>query len=498
MSFLGLDIGTTMSKGIVISSDCKILAQYSIENSYSKGFEGNVELNSEHVWDNVKRIIGHLSNQTKHDPVEAISVSAMGDTITPVSRDFTPISNSILAFDNRGASEIDKLEKSFGRDWVFQTTGMPVHPMYSAGKILWIRENLLQTFAQTDLFLCYEDLITAKLSGEPVISYASAGRTMLFDIHQNDWNNILLDYCGISEIQLAVPKPSGTPVGVVLPKLVDELGLSENVLVVVGGHDQTCGALGGGIYKSNQLLDSSGTFGILFSAYDQPVLSDAFLEAGLCMYHHAYPGSYCSFGMIPGAGAVFKWFRDQFGEVDRFAASQKNIDAFDEITSHFSKTPSGLYLIPHFSGSGTPHMDPSAKGAVYGLTLSTSKYDFGQAILEGVTYEIKTNIEILETIGKPLDKIESIGGGAKSDYWLQLKANILEKEIQANPFTDLPLLGAAILAGFGNGSFPSIDEVVAHINPAYKKFTPQKNYAKLYREAYQEYKHVREKVAEIQ
>jgi xylulokinase len=307
----------------------------------------------------------------------------------------------------------------------------------------------------------------------------------------------MLEYCEIQEEQLAVPKPSGTPVGFVKSKLSKKLGISKTVLVVAGGHDQTCGALGAGIYNSNQLLDSSGTFGIIFASYDKPVLSSSFLEAGLCMYPHAYPANYCSFGMIPSAGAVFRWFRDQFGEVDRTAAAEKNIDVYDEITSHFKGEPSGVFLMPHFSGSGTPHMNPNSKGSVLGLTLSTSKYDFGQAILEGITYEIKTNVEIFESIGEPIEKMQSIGGGAKSDYWLQLKANILQKEIHANQFTDLPLLGSAILAGFGFGSFNSLEEIVAEINPVYKVFTPQPEPTKQYQEAYQQYKDIQEQIAGI-
>lgn len=486
MSYLGLDIGTTSCKGTAINSNGQILAKEYEEYHIGENTKG-FELNSELVWEKTQEIIKKISEKIFDDPIQSISISGAGDTITPVNKKFQSLHSSLLAFDNRSAAESEYFSKKFGRKELFQLTGMPAHPMYSVSKILWLKKNQPDIFKNTGFYLCYEDLIFSLLGGEPFISYSNAARTMMFDINQKQWIPEILNYCGIKASQLAIPESSGKVFGKVLPEVAERLNISKDTKLVTGAHDQVCSALGAGVVKENILLDSSGTFEILFSVVDKTQSANNLLNSSMCIYPHAIENKFATFGMIPTAGAAFKWFRDQFCQDEIRQAKTSNTDPYDLIISHFFDQPSSLYFYPYLSGSGTPWMDAKATGCLSGILLSTNRYEIGQSILEGISYEIKTNIDYMEKAGIKIEEIYCVGGGAKSRYWTQLKSNVIGKPISSSSISDTAPLGAAILAGFGVGGFSTIEAAIEMMHFDQTKFYPNDEISSRYQEAYQKY-----------
>lgn len=499
MSVVGLDIGTTACKAVAVNDIGEIISTSMLEYRPIKTQSGYIELNPKNVWDSVKNVLIKISKDTdKKDPVKAISISAMGDTVSPFNEKMEPIYNSILAFDTRSTAEADFLENRLGKEWIFKITGMPVHPSYSASKILWIKRNLPKVFKKTTKFHCYEDYIFIKLGLEKtVISYSCAGRTMLFDIQKKKWNEKILSACGIDHNYLATPQPSGKIIGKINEDVAKEVGFPKNTTLIIGGHDQTCGALGAGVIKEGSALDATGTVECLVVVFDHALSDNNLLETDLCCYPHCYPEKYCSLGIIYTSGAAFRWFRDKFGFQDCLEADKNNKNVYDIITSKFSFEPTNILIIPHLSGSGTPSMNPKAKGSIFGITLSTDKYDIGKAILEGNTFELKLNIDIMESIGIPINEIKCIGGGARSDFWLQLKADILGRKIIANEFTDASAVGAAILAGYGIGIFSSLEEGIEATSTPNKIYIPNAKREELYKIRYEEYMKFREKISSL-
>lgn len=490
MSIVGLDLGTTTCKAIAINENGKIISNASVDYKHVINIHGYVELDAMNVWQCVKKVLSQIALETYSDPVKAISISAMGDTITPFNEKIQPTYNSILAFDNRSVEEANYIGQSLGREWIFKKTGMPLHTSYSASKILWLKNKMPQNFKQTKKFLCYEDYIFAKLGMvDTVISYPNAGRTMLFNLNTKKWQKEILSVCGIDESYLAVPVESGRPIGKISRKIAQEIGFnSSNILLVAGGHDQTCGALGAGIFKEGSLLDSIGTVECLVMIFNKPILKKKMMDSDLCCYSHCYPGKYCSIGMILTGGASFGWYRDQFGFEDDLNARKNNRSVYEEMISKFKMELNNIYFVPHLSGSGTPKMDPRARGTIFGITLGTDKYDIGKAVLEGLNFEIKLNVDIIESLGiSKVHEIRCISGGARSDFWLQLKANILNKEITASEFADAPVIGAAILAGYGLGVFKTIEEGIEATSSSWRKFYPQKEWIEKYEEKYNRY-----------
>ncbi|MBN1217712.1 MAG: hypothetical protein JXM69_02190 [Anaerolineae bacterium] len=498
MSLLGLDIGTTGCKAVAVRVDGEILAKTGREYHLNTLQPGWVELQAEAVWQAVKQMLREVAAATQSDPIEAISVSAMSDTFTPFDRHLQPTYPSIVSFDARSTAEAKELGDRLGREWLFQTTGMPPHSTHTATKILWLKNHRPDIFKQTCWFLCYEDYILAKLGAEPTISYSNAARMMLFDLNQLIWHSRLLEICGITASQLAAPVQSGAVIGQLNRRLAAELGMSRRVKLVSGGHDQPCAALGCAIVAEGMALDTTGTVEVLLVAFKQPVFHPAMLAGFLCCYPHVYPGRYCSFAQLQGAGAAFRWFRDQLGQIDIVEAQTTGRDPYDLIVSRMPARPTNILVVPYLAGSGTPAMNPAAKGSIYGLTLGTNKYELARAFLEGITYELRLNLDLLESVGIKIDTLTAVGGGAKSDFWLQLKADITGRVILANRrMTEASAIGAAILAGYGTGAFPALEEGIQAMSSPGQTFYPNAEWHQHYSEKFNRYLLFRKNVSEL-
>jgi len=487
MSIAGLDIGTNGCKVVVISNNGFILATSNREYKIIKPKIGWAELDSNEVWECVKQILSEVAHKTTNDPVKAISISAMGDTVTPFDKKLKPLYNSILAFDTRTAEEAVILENGLGKEWIYRTTGMPPHAMHTACKILWMKRHIPEIFRKTAKFLCYEEFIMAKLGAPPTSSYSNAAFTMLFDINKSVWKEKVLKACDINQEQLPKTIHSSAIIGEVNKKLCQELGLPEKIKLISGGHDQACAVLGSGIGFEKAALDSTGSFESFVVSFNHPVLTNQFLNSGIFCYPHCYNGKYCLAGQIFTAGASFRWFRDQFGYEDDIEAKEKSTNAYRVIDSKLDRKPTDIFFIPHLSGSGSPKSNPRAKGNIYGINLSTSKYHIAQALLEGITYELKINLDLLESSGIQINEIKCSGGGARSKYWLQLKADITGRTITASKFTDLAALGAAVLAGHGIGVFSKIEEGIKTLKIPTQKYYPDQEIHRLYMQNFKKY-----------
>jgi xylulokinase len=497
MSVIGVDVGTNGCKAIAVRDDGIILKRSFKQYGLITSLPGWAELNPCEVWDSVKWVIKDVSSTNKRDPVKAISVSSMGDTITPCDEHLQPIHNSILAFDVRSIQEADYLSTTLGRKWIFEVTGQPAHPTYSATKILWLKNNRPEIFEKSAKFLCYEDFIISQLCGEANTSYSSAARTMLFDIQQYAWDPSLLEACSIGESRLAIPRPSGTVVAPILRELANELGIRKDVRIVVGGHDQPCGALGIGLNSKEYALDSTGTVEVLLVTRDQPLLDTTMLDSNICFWPHAITGEYCACGLILTSGAAFRWFRDELGSSEISQAEKEKINPYELITSRFPPTPTNLFFIPHLSGSGTPEYTPYAKGVLYGVTLSTRKYEIAKAILEGITFELEINIDLLKKAGFNINILKAVGGATNSPAWMQLKADITGYSVEASQFSDQCPLGAAVLASYGIGLYRDLKEAVAAVRQPFITYQPDEKYVRTYQQQFEKYCQLRSAVYDL-
>ena len=491
MSLMGLDVGTTGCKAIVFDAEGAVLGQGYREYPLHHPEPGWAELDSKAVWENVQEAIGEAAAQAGGgDPVKALAISCQGEAATPITREGEVLANTPVSFDARTIPQMEWWEREMGAEALFEITGQPLHPMYTICKVMWVRENAPEVFDRAWKFLCYGDLIAYRLGAEPAIDYSLAARTMAFDVREEAWSEAILSRAGIEADTFATPVPSATVVGEVAAETAERLGLPRGVKVVTGGHDQPCGALGAGIVQPNIAMDATGTVECITPAFSRPVLSDAMLRNKYPCYAHVAPGMYVTLAYNFTGGSLLRWYRDVLGKQERDEAEVAGMDPYEILIGKARHGPSSLFVLPHFTTTGTPWMDSFAKGAILGLTLSTEKADLIKGMLDGITYEMRLNLDSLQEAGVEIGSLRAIGGGAKSAVWLRLKANIYNRPVSSLSVSEAACLGAALLAGAAVGEYASLEEAVGRTIRVEETYEPDPEEAAQYEERYRLYREI--------
>jgi len=297
--------------------------------------------------------------------------------------------------------------------------------------------------------------------------------------------------------RLATVHPSGTGVGRMHAALARELGLDKPPLVVTGGHDQACGALGAGLTRPELAEVSTGTAEVVELAMAAPALNDVLRRGNISVYAHVVPGLYLAMVLNQSGGLVLRWYRDTFCQAEVLRAEREGASAYDLILADAPTDPSPVIVLPHLSGSGTPWFDTASKGAILGLTFGTTRRDIAKAILEGLTFELRVNLDLLRQGGVVINELRAIGGGARSELWLQLKADILGVPVVAPEVTEAACLGAALLAGVGAGVYPDAVQAAASVFKPARTYRPNPERQELYNRRYEVYRSVYPAVAPI-
>lgn len=479
MSLLGIDIGTTGTKAAVFAADGTILASAYREYPLIFPRPGWIELDGARVMRSAREAIREAASKARRDPVRALAVAAQGEAVTPVAEDGRYLHPAIVTFDARTAPLTGHWEERLSRKRIYQITGMPLHGMYTASKILWWRRHRPDVFRKARYFLCFEDLLFYEMGLGPVIDPSLAARTMLYDIDRGAWSAELLKIAGVDAERLA--RPGRGVVGILGARAAKEFGLPPGVVAVTGGHDQPCGALGAGVVESNVGMYATGTVECITPAFHR---RHDLREANIACYPHVVPGLYVALTFNFTGGSLLKWYRDTFGAEERRLAARTKRDVYDLIVAQAAKEPTPLIVLPHFTSTGTPHFDTRSKGVIAGLDLSTTKGEIIRSILEGVTYEMALNVRLLP----PIESFRAIGGGAKSPRWMQIKADLLGRPVSAMRVTEAACLGAAILAGCATGVYRSPQEAAESLSRIETTYRPNEKNRKVYQERFALYR----------
>ena len=463
MSLIGLDIGTTGCKAIVFAADGRILGQgkreYAIDTPHPHWAEQDAELVWQRAWECL--VQATAAAPVAADPPQSLALSCQGEAVMPVDAQGRALRPAILGMDTRTVQENGWLVETFGADELFRRTGMPVHTINTLPKLLWLKANEPETWRAAHQFLLYEDFFLRRLGGEAIISGCLASRTQMMDLASGAWAADLLERCGIEPARLARPAaPAGGPIGLLRRDLADALGIAGDVVLAAGGHDQACAALGAGVIQPGLAMVSTGTAEVVEVALRSPALDDRLRDGGISVYRHVVPGLYLAMTLNHSGGLLLRWFRDTLGRWQVEVGAITAQDAYDLLLADAPAGPTGLLLLPHFAGSGTPTLDTHSKGALLGLTFGTTQAEIAKAILEGLTFELRINLDLLREAGAPIAELRAVGGGARSPLWLQLKADICNIPLAVPQVTEAACLGAALLGGVAAGVYGSFDEAV--------------------------------------
>lgn len=484
---MGIDIGTTGCKAGVFSADGNCLAQVYREYHILHKQEGWAELDSREVVSCARDVIRETALAVRpKDPVTALSISSLGEAMTPVSRDRKILGNSILCSDIRGGDLLATMLNGMNQNEFYQINPNILGVNYSLPKLLWIKKNEPDLYGQADHFLLWADLIAFLLGCDPVTSYSLANRTLLFDVRREDWSDKLLALAGIDRAKLPPPRPSGTIAGTISSKAAKEFGLNKGASVVLGGHDQCCNALGAGAIEAGSAVCGIGSFECITPVYDHIPDQNYMLKCGLNVEHHLIAGRYVSF-IYNQAGLLVKWFRDTFAAADRrLCKEHENI--YDKLTAEMPAAPTRLLVLPCFDITGPPEYIANASGVIAGLKTGTKRGEILKAIMECETFYFIDSLKALEKIGIKVARLMATGGGARSGQWLQIKADILGIPIVRPVTTEAGLLGAALLAGFATKIFNDFSEGIQQFVKTDRIFEPNQETSRIYRERFEMYR----------
>jgi len=486
MSLLGIDVGTTGCKAAAFSVEGRCLASAYREYAAVPRTDGRVELDAARVLGLVFEAIAEVAARTAADPATALAVSSMGEAMTPVAADGQVLGPSILMSDPRGADLLEPVVAKVGRERFYDINPNILGPNYSLPKLLWLRREQAALYGRAWKFLLWGDLVAFALGGEPLTSFSLANRTLLFDIRREDWSDELLAAADIDRAKLPRPVASGSVAGTVRDAVAARLGLPRGVRIVVGGHDQCCNSLGAGIAEAGRAVCGIGTFECITPTYGRLPAGAEMRRRGLNVEHHVLPGLYVSF-IYNQAGSLLRWFRDTFARADRERLAPGE-DIYDVLAREMPADPSRVLVLPTFEMTGPPEFIPNPTGLVAGLRMGTTRGEILKAIMEGATFYFVESLEALRAMGIDTSEFIATGGGARSDPWLQVKADILGIPFVRPRITEGSLLGAAILAGLATGVYASPAEGVARFVHREKTFTPDPARHRAYRERYEKWR----------
>ena len=483
---LGIDVGTTGVKATLFSEDGQRkgygFREYGVD--FPEAFYA--EQDAEMVWENTLKAtveaIGSLGDQVK-----ALGVSVQGDAIIPVDKNNKALTPAQLGMDYRGQAQVAYCEEHLGSRYLFERTGMRPHPMNSVMKILWLMENQPEIASRAHKFVTYSDFILAKFGSDDfVIDYTMASRTMLFGVKEKKWDDSLIEQLGIDRSKLSKPVPSGTPVGTISGEISALLGINPKTLLIAGGHDQTCAALGAGITKQGLALDSHGTAEVLSACLDSPPNMDVMFDSYYPFYLHTVRDKYFTFALNHTSGILLQWYRDNLAEHEVTLARETGKNTYEVILAGVEPTPSPLLVLPHFVGSGTPTCDTASRGAILGLTLASTRFDIAAGILDSLIFEMRLNLDVMKTAGINITELRAVGGGVRSSSVVQRKADALGLPVHTLVEREAACLGAALLAGLGCGIYSDIEET-ALITKTGCCYEPNPQCQDLFHEKYQTY-----------
>jgi len=497
MRLIGLDVGTTGCKAIVFTTCGEVIGEDFQEYDIDTAGDSFAEQDAEYVWTCVKKVLKgsvraarETSPNGQDNEVRAMGVSVQGDAVIPIDGQGKALAPAVLGMDYRSHLQSSRAAELCGERELFKKTGMRPHPMNSVTKMMLLKDEKKLVYESAEGLVTYADFIYGKLGAPGYIDYSMASRTMAFSLAAYDWDPQILHALGIDKKKLSTPVASGTPIGTIDPGVAAEVGLSENVKIVSGGHDQTCAAVGAGSIFPGVGVVSTGTAEVFSVLLEKPRLDDEMYNGYYPCYCHVVPQAYFSFSLNHVGGLLLKWYRDSFCQKEAEEAQQQGKSVFSLLDERMPEGPTEVMVLPHFNGSGTPWCDMQSRGAVIGMTLNTSKYEVARAILESQTYELAINIQKILPEYEQLTEITAVGGGAKSPEWLQIKADVLAVPIKTMECSEAGCMGAAIVAGAGSGVFQSLQQGVDVMVRVKKIYRPNEKRVERYKQLFSTYQKV--------
>lgn len=483
--FLSFDVGTTSMKCLLFDESFREVFFEEREYTLLTPAENIVELPANVYYDTLCACVRKmLSCGISASDVASITITTQGETLIPIDSDGNALSNAIVWIDGRAERQAEYINSKISIDEIYRTTGLSeINGAVPAAKLMWIRENKRDVYDKTYKFMLIEDYLIYKLTGRAVSEQSIVSSTAWFDIVNETYYDKLLSVCELDKEKLPEVLPCGEVVGNITDKASAETGLLVETVVVSGAMDQVSSAIGAGNVKNGIVTETTGTALVVGVTADKPNFDN---PSKVTIYKHFNHG-YLYMPYCTTAGIVLKWFRDELMQKLKLDAKEKGVSVYaliDELAKEAPAGSHGLVTLPHFAGKAG---NSRAVGAVYGITLGTRLSDVARSVLESIGAMLCETIADVEAAGVEVLEIRSLGGGASSDIWCEIKAGITEKKIQRTTYVQTTALGAAILGSVAVGAYSSVDEAIAACGVSYNEFLPKSEDVAAYKKVYEKY-----------
>ncbi len=450
MYLIGIDIGTSSTKSTVFDENGAVLGCASKDYVFASEKNGYAEQDPETWWDAAACSIRRAISESSIDPseVSGIGLSGQMHSLICLDKNDKSIRPAILHCDVRANEEAEYI-KSISHGEFESIVCNPVFPGFQLTSLEWLKRHEPESFGKIRKIMCAKDYVRFKLTGEIGTDHTDASGTLLYDNRNQCWSENILNRMEIDNSVVANKIGQSYEVaGCVTKEAADLTGLRVGTKVVYGGADQAMQSLGNGVFKPGITMITIGTSGQVLVMTKQPVCRP---KLNTHIFRHVEQGNWYALGAVLFAGSTLNWFRRNF-------APECSFEMLSQLAESVPAGCDGLVFLPCMGGERTPYLDPLARGVFEGITMHHDKAFFVRAIMEGVSFAMKSALEELhDTFGKG-DEIICAGGGVKGETWAQIQADVYGETIQASYVKEQACLGAAICAGIGSGVFSDIDQ----------------------------------------
>ena len=441
-----LDVGTSSVKVCLFSLDMQLLAR-SVQEYRIDARGDRVEAEGEIYLTAVKNGMKDALTKAAGYRVAAIGVTTQGETFAPVDAEGTLLRPFIVWLDGRAEEQAEKLRAEIPEMEFYRTTGLPeISGALPLAKLMWLKENQPEIYEKTHKFLLVEDYLLHYLTGRFVSEKALQTSTGWFSLQTDGLWRKGLEAAGLDETKLPEILECGEVAGCLTEKTARELGLEPGIPVVTGAMDQTAAALAGGCVRPGAVTETTGSALVLAACTDTPTFAEGH---HVTVYRHAFPGKYIYLPIGNTGGMALKWFRDEFCR--DLPGGENGFNTINRLVSEVPAGCEGLVFLPFLSGSVDPDNCPEATGCFFGARLSSTRAHFARSVMESIAFLVRDFFEMLENLGCPVETVTSLGGGSRSEVWLQMKADVCGRGFRAARVSETTAMGAALLAGWGAG-----------------------------------------------
>ena len=477
--YIGADLGTSSLKLMLVSADGTVHKSVNREYGVMYPKIGWSEQNPSDWWNAFVSGVKELTADINAAEVAAIGVAGQMHGLVVLDENDNVIRPTILWNDGRTGKEVDYLNGTVGKEKLSRLTANVAFAGFTAPKLLWMKANEPDNFEKIARFMLPKDYINYSLTGVHATDFSDASGMLLLDVKNRCWSKEMLEICSVKEEWCPKLFESYDVIGTLKSDIADKLGLSDTVKVIAGAGDNAAAAIGTATVGEGRCNISLGTSGTVFISSESFSVDD---NNALHSFAHS-DGGYHLMGCILSAASCNKWFCDKVLESSDYAKESAAINE-DNLGKN------NIFFLPYLMGERSPINDTDASGVFIGLNPKSDRAAMLQAVLEGVSFAIRDNLEVAKKLGINIERSMLCGGGAKSPVWRKILANVLGIELDLPVAEEGPGFGTAILSMVANGEYASVEDAVSRLVARRGTVKPDEALTELYEARYQKYKKI--------